>query len=142
MIYARINLVETNYSTSILNWQYLKDPNINQLDLIYQQYCKYKKFPSVMPIFASEYTDPKNDVIGYFDNNILVAFSLLRRYDTENVEAVQFAWTYTNPKLRLGIKSLQQECVIYKELGFKFLYLGEANEYKKQIDGFEFLGEY
>jgi len=142
MIYARINLVETNYSTSILNWQYLKDPNINQLDLIYQQYCKYKKFKSVMPIFASEYTDPKNDVIGYFDNGTLVAFSLLRRYDVENVEAVQFAWTYTNPKLRLGIKSLQQECAIYKKLGFKFLYLGEANEYKKQIDGFEFLEEY
>lgn len=140
MIYARINLGATNYNTSILDWRYLKNPNSDQLNLIYQQYCTYKKFDSVMPIFASEYTDPKNDIIGYFDKNTIVAFSLLRRYDTENVEAVQFAWNYANPKLRLGIKSLQQECSIYKVLGFKYMYLGEADEYKSAIDGFEILG--
>lgn len=140
MIYARINLSQTNYSTSTLDWQYLRNPDIDQLNTIYQQYCIYKKFASVMPIFHSEYTDSKNDIIGYFDNHNLVAFSLLRRYDTENVEAVQFAWNYNNPKLRLGIKSLKQECAIYKRLGFKFLYLGEADEYKSNIDGFEILG--
>lgn len=140
MIYARINLSATNYSTSILNWQYLRNPDIDQLNAIYQQYCTYKKFTSVMPIFDSEYTDPKNDIIGYFDHDILLAFSLLRRYDTENVEAVQFAWTYSNPKLRLGVESLKQECAIYKRLGFKFLYLGEADEYKSKIAGFEILG--
>ena len=140
MIYARIDLTLTNYNTSTFKWQYIRSPDIDQLDTIYQQYCSYKKFKSVMPIFASEYTDPKNDIIGYFDNDMLVAFSLLRRYDTKNVEAVQFAWTYTNPKLRLGIESLKQECAIYKTLGFKFLYLGEADEYKSKIDGFEILG--
>ena len=140
MIYARINLSATNYSTSALDWQYIRNPDIDQLNTIYQQYCTYKKFESVMPIFSSEYTDPKNDIIGYFDRGTLVAFSLLRRYDTLNVEAIQFAWTYTNPKLRLGIESLKQECAIYKELGFKYLYLGEADEYKSAIDGFEILG--
>lgn len=142
MIYAKINLSETNYSASILDWHFIRNPDINQLNLIYQQYCTYKKFESVMPIFASEYTDPKNDIIGYFDNGNLVAFSLLRRYDTENVEAVQFAWTYTNKKLRLGIESLKHECAIYKKLGFKFLYLGEADEYKSKINGFEKLGSF
>lgn len=93
-----------------------------------------------MPIFRSEYTDVNNDIIGYYDQNNLVAFSLLRKFDTENVEAIQFAWTYNNPKLQLGIKSLHQECAIYKALGYKFLYLGEANEYKRKIDGFEILG--
>lgn len=140
MIYARINLDLTNYSTSLLDWQYLKDPDIKQLNQIYQQYCTHKKFASVMPIFDSEYTDPRNDIIGYFDQGSLVAFSLLRKYDTQNVEAIQFAWTYSNPKLRLGIKSLQQECAIYKRLGFKFLYLGQADEYKSAIDGFGILG--
>ena len=140
MIYARINLSLTNYNSSILHWQYLRKPDINQLNHIYKIYCKHKRFNSVMPIFNSEYTDPKNDIIGYFDNNELVAFSLLRKYDLENVEAIQFAWNYSNPKLRLGIKSLQHECTIYKKLGFKFLYLGEANEYKSKIDGFEILG--
>jgi arginyl-tRNA--protein-N-Asp/Glu arginylyltransferase len=93
-----------------------------------------------MPIFNSEFTDPKNDVIGYYDNQQLVAFSLLRRFDNENVEAVQFAWNYNNPNLSLGINSLKSECAIYKELGFKYLYLGGADEYKKKIDGFELLG--
>lgn len=139
MIYARINLSQTNYSTSTLDWQYIRNPDIDQLNTIYRQYCSYKKFASVMPIFDSEYSDPKNDIIGYFDNNNLVAFSLLRRYDTTNVEAIQFAWTYHNPKLRLGINSLKQECQIYKRLGYEFFYLGEADEYKKEIDGFEII---
>lgn len=140
MIYARINLSLTDYSTSIIPWTYLKNPDINQLNRIYQTYCQYKKFTSIMPIFDSEYTDPKNDIIGYFDTGSLIAFSLLRKYDTDNVEAVQFAWTYSNPKLRLGIESLKQECAIYKSLGFKFLYLGQADEYKFNLDGFEILG--
>lgn len=140
MIYARINLSLTNYSTSSLDWRYLLNPDINQLNYIYQQYCIYKKFKSVMPIFDSEYTDPQNDIIGYFDNDNLVAFSLLRRYDADNVEAIQFAWTYANPQLRLGIQSLRHECALYKKLGYQYLYLGEADEYKSQIDGFEILG--
>ena len=140
MIYARINLGATNYSSSILDWQYITDPDTNQLNAIYQQYCRYKQFASVMPIFASEYADQKNDIIGYFDNDNLLAFSLLRRYDADNVEALQFAWTYTNPKLRLGIKSLEHECAVYKKLGYKYLYLGGADEYKSQVDGFEILG--
>ena len=140
MIYARINLSATNYSSTLLDWQYITDPDTDQLDTIYQKYCTYKKFPSVMPIFASEYTDPKNDIIGYFDNGVLTAFSLLRRYDAHNVEAIQFAWTYTNPQLRLGILSLKHECALYKKLGYQYLYLGGADEYKSQIDGFEILG--
>ena len=142
MIYARINLSKTNYNLSTLQWQYIRNPNIKQLNKIYNTYCEYKNFASVMPIFDSEYTDPKNDIIGYFDNDVLVAFSLLRRYDTENVEAIQFAWTYSNPKLRLGIKSLKHECFLYKSLNYKFYYLGEANEYKRNIKGFEILQGY
>jgi len=139
MIYARINLQVTNYSPK-LHWEFLKKPNIAQLNTIYKKYCLYKKFVSVMPIFDSQYTDCKNDIIGYYDNNILQAFSLIKRHDEQNVEAVQFAWTYNNPRLRLGINSLKQECAIYKELGYKFLYLGEAHSYKSQFDGFEILG--
>jgi hypothetical protein len=92
-----------------------------------------------MPIFPEEYTDSKNDVIGYFDDDILVAFSLVRRHNSKNVEAIQFAWDYDNPSLRLGIESLKNECAFYKSLGFKYYYLGESMEYKKKIDGFEIL---
>ena len=139
MLYARINLQKTNYSL-YKNFSILKNPPIEELQTIYKTYCNYKKFTSIMPIFDSEFTDAKNDVIGYYENNELVAFSLLRRFDTENVEAVQFAWNYSNPKISLGIKSLKSECAVYKDLGFKYLYLGGADEYKKKIDGFEILG--
>lgn len=142
MLYARINLEKTNYSILQLNWEFIKNPNINLFNNIFIQYCQYKKFQSVMPIFDSEYTDTQNDLIGYYDQDQLVAFSLIRKYDSDNAEARQFAWTYHNTKLRLGINSLKHECALYKSLGFKFLYLGGADEYKKEIDGFEILKGY
>ena len=92
-----------------------------------------------MPIFNSEYTDLKNDLIGYYDKEKLIAFSLIRIHDRENIESIQFAWNYENPKLRLGIKSLKHECALYKKMGYKYYYLGQATEYKK-IDGYEELG--
>jgi hypothetical protein len=125
MLYARIDLSQTNYST-IPNHKRLEERNIAELDNIYTQYCKHKRFKSVMPIFDTEYLS--YDLIGYYDNNELVAFSLLRCYDTDNVEAIQFAWDYRNPKLRLGIESLKNECALYKQKGYKYLYLGGADE--------------
>lgn len=141
IIYARINLEKTTYTQMPSNWQFIKNPDIPALNQIYQTYCRYKKFPSVMPIFDSEYTDSKVDIIGYFDQCNLVAFSLIKKHDYDNIEAVQFAWTYHNPKLRLGFRSLEHECALYKDLGYKYLYLGEADEYKKQIEGYEILSQ-
>ena len=139
MKYARIRLADTNYKT-LENFQVLTSPDAQELERIYNTYCVYKKFKSVMPIFANEYTDPRNDVIGYYDQNKLVAFSLVRKYDSENAEAVQFAWDYANPELYLGYSSLRSECAYYKAQGFRYYYLGGADEYKRQFDGFEILG--
>jgi hypothetical protein len=93
-----------------------------------------------MPIFDIQYTDKNTDIIGYYDNEDLVAFSLIKLYDNDHAESLQFAWDYKNPKLRLGIESLRNECAIYKARGYRYLYLGLADEYKNQIDGFEILG--
>lgn len=139
MIYARIDLTKTNYSI-IDNSKKLLFPPVDELQKIYKEYCDHKKFKSVMPIFDTEFTNSSNDVIGYYDDTQLVGFSILRRYDNLNVEAIQFAWDYKNPKLRLGISSLKSECAYYKEIGFKYLYLGGADEYKSKIEGFEILG--
>ena len=139
MLYARVDLSKTNYA-ELDNYQFIKTPDIEQLNLLYVEYCKYKKFRSVMPIFASEYTDSNSDVIGYYNNDKLVAFSLVKRYSSSDAECVQFAWDYADAKLRLGVNSLKNECAIYKRLGFRYLYLGGADEYKKSIDGFEILG--
>jgi hypothetical protein len=137
--FARIDLSK-NTDQAMVKWAYLRDPDIAVLNDIYRTYCIYKHFASVMPIFDSQYTDPDTDVIGYYDNDLLVAFSLIRRYDNENALCAQFAWNYKRPKLRLGIESLRTECAIYRERGFKYLYLDQAHLYKQGITGFELLG--
>ena len=137
--FARINL-EKNTDQVTVEWSYLENPNIAELQDIYRTYCIYKHFASVMPLFDSQFTDPDTDVLGYYDNDSLVAFSIIKRYDDENALCAQFAWNYRNPKLRLGIESLRTECAIYRERGFKYLYLDQAHLYKQGVTGFELLG--
>ena len=137
--FARIDLAQTTYRPTV-TWEYLLEPNIAQLQDIYRTYCIYKHFASVMPLVDSQFTDPNTDVIGYREQGELVAFSLMRRLDEENVLASQFAWTYHNPRTRLGIESLKTECAIYRDRGYKFLYLDQAHLYKQGLEGFEILG--
>jgi hypothetical protein len=137
--FARINLGKTTYQPTVA-WEYLREPNTALLKDIYRTYCIYKHFASVVPLFDSQFTDPMTDVIGYRENEELVAFSLMRRYDDKNVLASQFAWTYHNPRTRLGIESLKTECAIYRDRGYKYLYLDQAHLYKQGLEGFEILG--
>jgi len=137
--FARIDLSKTNYERTV-DCRILATPDIAMLNAIYRAYCVYKKFASVMPIFDSRYTDPMTDVLGYYDDDQLVAFSLIRRYDQHHALCDQFAWTYHKPKLRLGIETMKTECAIYKARGFRYLYLEQAHLYKSEIDGFEILG--
>ena len=140
--FARINLAKTNYKPSV-TWRYITSRDadtLSRLDRIYRDYCIYKKFASVMPMFHSRYTDPMTDVIGYYDQDQLVAWSLIRRFDDHNALCDQFAWTYHNPRLRLGIETMKTECAIYRARGFEYLYLEQAHLYKQEIDGFELLG--
>jgi hypothetical protein len=80
------------------------------------------------------------DIIGYYDQDQLVAFSLIRKFDQHNALCDQFAWTYHQPGLRLGIETMKAECAIYKARGFQYLYLEQAHLYKSSLDGFEILG--
>ena len=140
--FARIDLSKTNYTPAV-SWQYItsREPSVlTQLDSIYKTYCMYKHFASVMPIFHSRYFDPMADIIGYHDQDRLVAWSLIRRFDQHNALCDQFAWTYHRPRLRLGIETMKAECAIYKARGFRYLYLEQAHLYKSDMDGFEILG--
>jgi hypothetical protein len=137
--FARIDLSQNTDQVAV-EWAYLRNPNIAELRDIYRTYCIYKHFASVMPLFDSQFTDPDTDVLGYYDNDLLVAFSIIKRYDDKNALCAQFAWNYRNPKLRLGIESLRTECAIYRERGFQYLYLDQAHLYKQGITGFELLG--
>lgn len=142
MKYCRINLNKTEYS-ACANTILFVNPPVLKLRNIFKAYCIHKKFEGVMPLFDSQFSDSNNDVWGYTDNNgNLTAFSLVRKYDHDNVESLQFAWDYADPKLRLGIRSIEHECAVYKKSGYKYLYLGIAEEYKKSFDGYEELGPY
>jgi hypothetical protein len=140
--YARIDLAKTNYQPTVL-WRWLdtKDADVrNQLDSVYRAWCVYKKFESVMPIFHAQYLDPIADVIGYYHDNQMVAWSLVRKWDQHNAFCELFAWTYHQPRLRLGIQTLKTECAIYKSKGYRYLYVDQASTYKNEIDGYEILG--
>ena len=139
--FARIDLAKTQYSESV-EWGYLSksDYMIEKCQEIYRAYCAHKQFASVMPLFPARLRDPMADVLGYYSGGNLVAFSLIRRFDDHNALCDQFAWTYHDPRLRLGIETMKTECAIYRDRGFRYLYLEQAHLYKKEITGFEILG--
>ena len=138
MIYCRIKLSKTNYK-SYANSLILDNPNFKELQKIYKQYCDHKKFKSVMPLFENDIKIHK--VMGYYHEGDFIAFSLLYELDKHNVEALQFAWDYKKPKLRLGIVSLENECNWAKANGYKYLYLGQDDRYKSSFKGYEVLGK-
>ena len=134
MKFARIDLSKTNY-TQTDKFRYLTIHDYPELNEIYIKYCRYKQFPSVMPLFI----DNTMEILGYYDS-ALIGFSLIRCWDQYNAECIQFAWDYEQPSYRLGIVSLENECAVYKARGFQYLYLGQDAEYKRQFDGYEVLG--
>ena len=139
MKFSRIDLRKTNYH-GLKNAKLLgkEEIDVDCLQDIYRTYCRYKKFKSVMPLFEREFYN--NNIIAYYDDNKIEAFSMIGIYDNKNVENFQFAWTYHKPELMLGIKSLEHECALYKALGYDYLYLGGPDNYKQAFDGFEILG--
>lgn len=92
-----------------------------------------------MPIFNEEWHECM--LFGYYDKRDLVAFTMIYHLDDENVQSEQFAWNYKNPRLRLGIRSIENECAVLKKMGYKYYYLGEYDEYKTQFDGYEVCGK-
>lgn len=143
MKYCRIDLSKTNYSLLSGAWVLStieREDRVAYMQDLYATYCRHKQFESVMPLFESIFYEKNNDIIGYTNWDKFVAFSIVKKYDRENAESLQFAWNYSDPSSRLGIRSIQHECAWYKRLGYKYLYLGLADEYKKQFDGYEELG--
>jgi hypothetical protein len=100
----------------------------------------YKKFASVWPIYAEEFTVPQNDVIAYRDGGEIVAWTLIYRVAKDTVWNMQFAWNYANPKLRLGYKSIRTECAIYRDLGYEKMTIDEDMMYKSEIQGYKLFG--
>jgi hypothetical protein len=137
--FGRINLAKTHYKPNT-DWVLFQDPPVSKLLAIYKDYCRHKRFLSVVPMIPERFTESGTDVIGYQDQGCLVAWSMLRRWGDHSVLSDHFAWNYRNPRLRLGILSLETECAVYRERGFQWMYFESVEPYMLDIKGFEILG--
>jgi hypothetical protein len=137
--FGRINLEHTQYASD-LDWQYLDPPPVNDLQRVYREYCLHKHFQSVMPMIAGRFTAPGTEIIGYHHNTRLAAWSMYRIWDKHNVLSDHFAWDYRDPRLRLGIRSIENECAIYRERGYRWMYFEAVEPYMLDLEGFEILG--
>lgn len=137
--FARINLVKTTYQ-DIIPWKIMNPVPLDDVIRVYKEYCRHKNFQSVMPMVAGRFLVPGTEVIGYYDNSQLIAWSMYRIWDNESIVTDHHAWNYKNPKLRLGIRSLENECAIYRNRGFKYMYIESIQNYMFKLEGLELLG--
>lgn len=137
--FGRINLPETNY-TPHLQWQILDPVPVVEVIKIYQDYCRHRKFASVIPMLPGRLTATDTEIIGYHSNDQLVAWSMYRIWDQHNILSDHFAWNYREPRIRLGQRSLENECAVYRDRGYQYMYFESVQPYMLDLQGFEILG--
>ena len=137
--FARINLMDTSYQKE-LDAQLLDPVPINRVLRIYRDYCAHRHFQSVMPMIPGRLTAPDTEIWGYHDQGDLVAWSMYRIWDSDNILSDHFAWNYRNPRLRLGIRSIETECAIYRDRGYRCMYFESVEPYMLDLQGFEIMG--
>jgi hypothetical protein len=139
LTFACIDLSQVTYQVS-LESELLDPVPVDEVQRVYRAYCAYKKFHSVMPMIPGRFLVPGTEVWGYQDHNQLVAWSMYRVWDAHSVVCDHHAWDYQNPQLQLGIRSFKNECAIYRDRGFKFMYFESVASYMFDIEGFKILG--
>ena len=137
--FGRIRLEVTNYVIE-LDHEMLDPVPIDDVLRVYRDYCTHKHFQSVMPMLPGRLTAPDTEIVGYRDHDRLVAWSMYRIWDQENILCDHHAWDYRNPRLRLGRRSLENECAIYRDRGYRFMYFESVAPYMLDLQGFETLG--
>lgn len=135
---TRVRLTECNYKFHN-EFSIFEEPyNTELLDDIYTKYCNHKHYKKYFEV--GEFL-PIDSVIGYYVDNELTAWTKLRRYNSNSIESVMFAWDYKYPDSHLGVNSLKAEVAWAKEMGHIYFYMGPGYEknsiYKSDIDGFE-----
>ena len=137
--FGRIRLEVTNYVIE-LDHEILDPVPVNDVLRVYRDYCTHKHFQSVMPMLPGRLQAQGTEIIGYHDQGRLVAWSMYRVWDDHNILSDHHAWDYRNPRLRLGIRSLENECAIYRDRGYRFMYFESVEPYMLDLEGFETLG--
>ena len=139
MKFGRIDLTKTTYNI-ILDAQLLNPVPVDEVNRVYKAYCTYKNFKSVMPMVPGRFTVPGTEVLGYYDQDQLIAWSMYRIWDSKTIVSDHHAWDYTNPRLRIGLHSLENECALYRDRGSEFMYFEFIAPYMSDLQGFEILG--
>jgi len=135
---CRIDLELTNYKQ--LPFQFLDTQCFAECEAIYKKYITCKNIENPHPVFEEEWDQDAADVLGYYDNKELVAWSLIYKFPSKRtIIADQFVWDYKNPKLKLGYKSIRSECAYYKSQGYKYFILGDPDKYKEELKGYEII---
>ena len=143
--YCYINLEKTNYKLNLTDYKIfnlsIEKPPVEKMLEIYDKYVKYKKFKSVWPIYPEEFVAKQNDIIGYYNKNRLVAWSMMYKINAQVLEAIQFAWDYEDYKLGVGTFATLSEIKWAIDNGYEKYYLSYAYEksslYKAKYEGFE-----
>ncbi len=139
MRFARIDLTKTTYNVT-LDAHLLNPVPVDEINRVYKAYCLHKNFKSIMPMVPGRFSVPGTEVFGYYEQDRLIAWSMYRIWDNESIVIDHHAWDYRNPKLRLGLNSLQNECAIYRNRGYRFMYFESIESYMFKLQGFEILG--
>jgi hypothetical protein len=137
--FGRINLAATNYVVE-LEYEILDPVPVNDVLRVYRDYCAHKRFQSVMPMVPGRLQAHGTEIIGYHDQGRLVAWSMYRVWDDANILSDHHAWDYRNPRLRLGMRSLENECAIYRDRGYRWMYFESVQPYMLDLEGFKVLG--
>lgn len=137
--FGRICLAHTNYAID-LESEILDPVPVHDVVRVYHDYCRHKNFKSVMPMIPGRLTAADTEIVGYRDQGRLVAWSMYRIWDQHNILCDHHAWDYRNPRLRLGRRSLENECAIYRDRGYRWMYFESVQPYMLELEGFEILG--
>lgn len=137
--FGRIDLLKTHYVADI-DCKILNPVPIPDVQRVYREYCAHKHFQSVMPMIDGRLTSQGTEIIGYYNHNRLIAWSMYRIWDKESILSDHFAWNYQEPRLRLGIKSIENECALFRDRGFRYMYFESVEPYMLDLQGFEILG--
>ena len=115
--------------------------NWDKYEEIWEVYLQKKGFPESFALRDLFKIDPSSKIIlELYDYDELVAFSVIRMNPAP--VSLQFAWTYHDPKLSLGIHCQYFELQYLRELGHGYNYVCPGYErtciWKSRFPGFEF----
>lgn len=139
LTFGRVDLARCEY-TQTLDLAVMDPVPVDAVLAVYRAYCAHRNFHSVIPLVPGRFLVPGTETIGYWNHSQLMAWSMYRIWDQHNLVCDQHAWDYRQPKLRLGIRSLENECALYRDRGFHYMYFETVESYMYDLQGFELLG--